>query len=171
MTALRLPNAFPPHFVSFVWRYHRPHHLFVTPGRPREVGSVQARMFTIHSLATHTPSLFPMEQSGSPRFLGSPTVPLPCSRDPGRATLPLPSQQDGIVPALGTTKTATTGYFGADSQGFSTRCLRFQLRLSLHWQDSLSAGGSPYRVGVEPTGLLQRISSAALSPPIPTLQT
>ena len=61
-------------------------------------------------------------------------------------------------------------YFEADSHGFSTLCLRFRLRLSLHRQDSIPAGGSPYRVGFEPTGLLQLISSAALSPPIPKLQ-
>ena len=54
--------------------------------------------------------------------------------------------------------------FGADSQGFSTRCLRFQIRISLHWQDSLPVGGSPYRVGFEPTGLRWRISSRLRQP-------
>jgi len=44
------------------------------------------------------------------------------------------------------------------------------VRLSLHWQDSIPAGGSPYRMGFEPTGLRQLISSAALSLPIPKLQ-
>jgi hypothetical protein len=32
------------------------------------------------------------------------------------------------------------------------------------------SGDSPYRMGFEPIRLLQRISSVALSPPIPTLQ-
>jgi hypothetical protein len=34
-----------------------------------------------------TPEFRPMEQFGSPRFLGSPLVALPCSLDPGPATL------------------------------------------------------------------------------------
>jgi hypothetical protein len=33
--------------------------------------------------------------------------------------------------------------FGADSHGFSICCLRFQASVSLHWQDSLPAGGKP----------------------------
>jgi len=38
--------------------------------------------------------------------------------------------------------------FEADSHGFSTRCLRFQIRLSLHWQDSLPVGGEPLPDGI-----------------------
>lgn len=38
--------------------------------------------------------------------------------------------------------------FGAHSHGFGTRCLRFQLRLSLHWQDSLPVGGKPLPGGI-----------------------
>ena len=143
---------------------------FVSPARlPR--GRIPAGLKAF-PMATHKPDFTSRWSSpGLPGSWGVLPYLCPARCHPGRANLPLPSQQDGIVPAIGTTKTATNIHFGADSHGFGNRCLRFQIRLSLHWQDSLSVGGSPYRVGVEPTGLLKRISNAALSPPIPTLQT
>jgi hypothetical protein len=39
-------------------------------------------------------------------------------------------------------------YCATDSHGFSTHCLRFQRRLSLHWQDSLPMGGSLFPGGI-----------------------
>jgi hypothetical protein len=84
MTVLRLPNAIPPHFVSFAWRYHRPHHLFVSPARPREAGPAQARMFPILSLATRRPSLFPWSTSGLPGSWGVLPYLCPAQGDGGR---------------------------------------------------------------------------------------
>ena len=89
-----------------------------------------------------------VEQFGSPRFLESPLVPLPCSRDPGHAPFALPSQQRGVAPACAKYEGRSDCNFGADSHSFSTRCLRFQLRISLHWQDSLPAGGMPLPGGI-----------------------
>jgi len=41
-----------------------------------------------------------MEQRGSPRFLESPLVPLPCSRDPGRAPLPCHCSKTVLSPQV-----------------------------------------------------------------------
>ena len=111
-----------------------------------------------------------VEQFGSPRFLESPLVPLPCSRDPGHAPFALPSQQRGVAPACAKYEGRSDCNFGADSHGFSTRCLRFQLRISLHWQDSLPVGGKPFPGGIRTHWTLLANFKAASSPPIPTPQ-
>ena len=40
----------------------------------------------------------PVEHFGSPRFLGNPLVPLPCSRDPGRATMSTATETSWCCP-------------------------------------------------------------------------
>jgi len=55
------------------------------------------------SLATLYPNL-PMEQFGSPRFLGSPLAPLPCSLDPGRVTFATVPWLSDVAPGEQTTK-------------------------------------------------------------------
>ena len=42
MTVLRLPPAFPPHFVAFAWRYHQPPSFFVSPVQLQR-GKIQNR--------------------------------------------------------------------------------------------------------------------------------
>jgi len=149
MTALRLPDAIPPHFVSFAWRYHRPHHLFVSPARPREAGPAQARMFTVHPLAIHTPSLSP---GGALRVS---QVPGESSRTFAMLKRPRPGHRvhchlDTVVspPLVGRRRPRQQVHFEADSQGFGTRCLRFHIRISLQWQDSLPIGWQPLSDGI-----------------------
>jgi len=106
MPVLRLPCAFPPHFVSFAWRYHRPHHLFVPPAHPREVGPVQAWMLSlwppISQIATRWSS------SGLPGSWGVLSYFCPAHKTPAAPPChSLPSQQDGIAPATLNTKAAT----------------------------------------------------------------
>jgi len=87
MAVLRLPPALPPHFVASVWRYHRPLPLFVSPVRLQKG---QIRTGPDVSGSSPWPSLshrFSVEQYGPPRFLGSPLVPLPCSRTPAAPAL------------------------------------------------------------------------------------
>ena len=81
---LRLPPAFPPHFVAFVRRYHQPPSLFVSPVKLQR-GKSKTGPDVSASHRGHPKPDSPVEPFGSPRFLGSPLVPLPCSRDPGRA--------------------------------------------------------------------------------------
>ena len=59
-----------------------------------------------------------------------------------------------LPPLVGPRRPQLQVNFEADSHGFSTRCLRFQIRISLHWQDSLPWGANPYRMGFEPIRLL-----------------
>ena len=119
-------------------------------------------MFRAPSLWSPINQFLAVEQYGSPRFLESPLVPLPCSWDPGRASFALPSQQRGVAPADTTTKAATISTISglihtasvlavyASSFGFPyTGKTRFR------WV------ASPFRVGFEPTGLYWRISRAA----------
>ena len=119
-------------------------------------------MFRAPSLWSPINQLLAVEQYGSPRFLDSPLVPLPCSWDPGRASFALPSQQRGVAPADTTTKAAAISAISelihtasvlavyASSFGFPyTGKTRFR------WV------ASPFRVGFEPTGLYWRISRAA----------
>ena len=87
MAVLRLPPALPPHFVASVWRYHRPLPLFVSP-----VQLLKGRIRTGPDVSGSSPwpplsHRFSVEQYGPPRFLGSPLVPLPCSRTPAAPAL------------------------------------------------------------------------------------
>jgi hypothetical protein len=112
-----------------------------------------------------------LEHFGSPRFLGSPLVPLPCSRDPGRATVSTATETPWCRPRLSDDE-------GPNDTSIS-RLIHKALIPAVHastfgfpynGKTRFRLGGSPYRMGFEPIRLLQRISRAALSPPIPTLQ-
>jgi hypothetical protein len=153
MAVLRLPPAFPPHFVAFVWRYHRPPSLFVSPVKlPR--GGIKTGLdvsgFPLWSPINQAHSV---EQYGPPRFLGSPLVPLPCSWTPAappchaiqtRRCSPRSQKYEGR---------SIQQIFEAASQGFSTRCLRFQLRFPYTGKTRSRWVASPYRMGFEPIGL------------------
>jgi hypothetical protein len=138
--------------------------------RSRRKGSAQAWMFAVFFRRSPTYRARLVEQFGPPRFLGSPLVPLPCSRDPGRATLATVNSARWYCPRhieheghdndfSRLIHTASVPAVYASRFGFPyTGKTRFR------------SGDSPYRMGFEPIRLLQRISSVALSPPIPTLQ-
>ena len=93
-------------------------------------------------------------------------VPLPRSSTPAEPTIP--RLFDGLVdaaPALPTAKASALMNFGAQSRGFSTRCLRFKsdvatthAKLASGWLARL------YRGGVEPSGSLQKVSDHTLVP-------
>lgn len=121
-------------------------------------------------MATHLPFIYRWSTLGLPGSWEVLPYLCPAHRPRPRRLRHCHLSSPVLPPQQRTRRPQLIQYFEADSHGFSTLCLRFQLRLSLHWQDSIPAGGSPYRVGFEPTGLLQLISSAALSPPIPKLQ-
>ena len=92
-------------------------------------------------------------------------VPLPRSSTPAEPTIP--RLFDGLVdaaPALPTAKASALMNFGAQSRGFSTRCLRFKsdvatthARLASGWLARL------YREGVEPSGSQQKVSDHSSS--------
>jgi hypothetical protein len=92
-------------------------------------------------------------------------VPLPRSSTPAEPTIP--RLFDGLVdaaPALPTAKASALMNFGAQSRGFSTRCLRFKsdvattrAKLASGWLARL------YREGVEPSGSQQKVSDRSSS--------
>ena len=99
------------------------------------------------------------ETTGPPRFLGSPLVPLPCSKDPGRAALTTATEQKRSRPRYIQHEGRSINHlFEVGSHSFGTRCLRFQLRFPYTGKTRFRSGSSPYRVGFEPTGLQRRIS-------------
>jgi len=82
MPVLRHPSAIPPHFVAFVWWYHRSLHLFVSPD-PLPRDGIRLGLDVPGLSPVVTPYQFQfillVEHYGPPRFLGSPLIPLPCS--------------------------------------------------------------------------------------------
>ena len=113
----------------------------------------------------------PMEQFGSPRFLGSPLVPLPCSRDQGRASRAMPSQHRGFAPAIETTKATAIYRFSRLNHTASVLAVyASSFGFPYTGKTRFRRVANPYRVGFEPTGLLRRISKRLHSPFIPTPQ-
>jgi len=114
--------------------------LFVSPAPlPREGISSGLDVYGLSPLVTLKPRL----SGGTLRVSqvpGESSLTSALIIDPDRATLPLSTQQDGVAPASQKTKASALVVFEADSHGFSNRCLRFQIRISLHWQDSLPVG-------------------------------
>jgi len=137
---LRLPNAILPHFVSFAWQYHQSLSLFVSPAPlPREGISAGLDVRGLLPPVTHIPgssggavrvSQVPGESSRTSALI----------KDPGRATLATVNSARWYCPRYIEHEGHDDESFEADSHGFSTRCLRFQIRISLHWQDSLPVG-------------------------------
>jgi len=127
-------------------------------------------MFRPLTLVTPKPDPL-VEQYGSPRFLGSPLVPLPCSRTPAAPALLCHSRTQVLPPLRKTTKAAAFNRFSrlhhtasalavyASSFGFPyTGKTRFR------WV------ANPCRMGFEPIGLQSEFHVWWLSHTIPTLQ-
>ena len=141
--------------------------------RSRGKGSIQARMFSDpYLMANHLCHFSQVEHFGSPRFLGSPLMPLLCSIDPGHATLPLPTRPDDIAPANQTTKaTAIKSISGLIHIASALAVYASRFGFPYTGKTRFRLGGSPYRAGFEPAGLLLRISNMVSFHIIPTLQT
>jgi len=143
MAVLRLPATIPMGFVASAHRYHRPA-LSVRLSRPALAGSALAK-----------PGVLGLSSDGSPLpdivYDGTARASqVPGGSSPAFATLIRPRPRLPVSP-ISTLRCCPRqenhegrsyiGYFEAVSRGFSTRCLRFQIRLSLLWQDSLPMGG------------------------------
>jgi hypothetical protein len=93
------PSFIPPRFVAFAWRYRSRVRCFVSPavvGRPGRRPGVVIR--------GSPPGTQGLETTGSPRFLGSPDVDVPCSSTPVG-----PARQAKYgVPVLPSAKTTTS---------------------------------------------------------------
>ena len=138
--------------------------------RSRGKGSAQAWMFAVFFRRSPTYRAHLVEQFGSPRFLGNPLVPLPSSKTPAEPPLPLSTQQGGIAPATSNTKATSMNLSRLIHTALVPAVYASRFGFPYTGKTRFRSGDSPYRMGLEPIRLLQRISNVALSPPIPTLQ-
>jgi len=170
MTVLRHPPAFPPHFVASVWRYHQPHP-FVRLSCQAPMGKDQSRP-GCSGLSPWSPQTrFPDGALRASQVPGESSRAFAPLSDPGRARAAMPITAVRCCPRYTDDEGRSIHQiFEAPSHGFSTRCLRFQLRLSLHWQDSLPVGGKPLPDGIRTHWTPKRISCMVVTHTIPTLQ-
>ena len=135
-----IPNAILPHFVSFVWQYHQSLSLFVPPAPlPREGIRSGLDVYGFPPMVTPKPRF----SGGTLRVSqvpGESSLTSALIKDPGRATLTTVNSARWYCPRQPEHEGHNDAFFEADSHGFSNCCLRFQIRISLHWQDSLPVG-------------------------------
>src|SRR5438105_12199110 len=110
----------PPRFVAFAWRYRSLRSRFAPVGGRAQPPQARGFLYPAVPRAGHR-----AETAGPPRFLGNPTVHMPCSSTP--VGPPTSGHLDvSVLPSATTTASApTTTTFGAQSHGLPTRCLRF----------------------------------------------
>jgi len=114
---------------------------------------------------------FTMEQRGPPRFLGSPSLAFALLKRPRPRPPAMPLRQSGVAPADQTTKAATILSISRlihTASAFAVYASK--LRFPYTGKTRFRRVANPYRVGLEPTGLLWRISSRLASLSIPTPQ-
>jgi hypothetical protein len=111
MTVLRLPPAFPPHFVASVRQYHQPPLLFVSPIRLRK-GQIQTGQDVPGPppMATLSPSRLGGAVRAS-QVPGESSHAFALLSDPGRACLAMPLPQSGVAPVHRRTKAAAFNRF------------------------------------------------------------
>src|ERR1022692_4047704 len=159
---LRIPPSFPPHLITCDG--YCPMRLRSLPWTRRRSRAWSFRVWQPHANCGQ-------RRTDTLKFPGSPSVPLPCSRDPGRtAASGHTTQRRGPRSSDGEGSHDQTA-FGAQSHGFSTRCLRFAPRLSPSDARLASAVGQLYGAGLQPAGLLRKVSSMTPTspPPFPDL--
>jgi hypothetical protein len=152
-----------PHFVAFAWRYHglRPSLLPATGTRGRGLRGV--------GIPGPEPDRS-VEAAGSPRFLGNPSVPMPCSWTPVGPRTSGHYDASTWPPLVSTTKAPAMKRF----RGSITR--------PWDWLSTLRSGGHPtprktrFRLlgqawpgGILlPAGLLRKVSEFESHPPSPS---
>ena len=121
--------------------------------RSRKKGSLQARAFPSSPRWLPCTVIYRWSSSGLPGSWGVLSHLCPAHETPAASLLPLSFGSVMLPPLIRRRRPRRYVNFEADSHSFSARCLRFQIRISLHWQDSLPVGDSPYRMGLEPIRL------------------
>jgi hypothetical protein len=112
--------ALPLRSVALAWRYRGCTRISLPRRR------VQRRGPGVGKPVPHRP--WSAETAGTPRFLGNPPVPLPCSSTPARPTRQaLAARQHGPRYVHNEGSHDNNKPFGAQSHGLGTRCVRFVL--------------------------------------------
>ena len=113
-----------PHFVAFVWRYHR-----VVPRSSPSASDVGRG--SSWSWSAGSPAGISMEAVGSLRFPSDPRVPAPCSWTPVGPKHARPLRRVGAAPACANHGGSHNSEdFGARSHSMGTHCLRFAGRVT-----------------------------------------
>jgi len=127
-------------------------------------------MFRPLTLVTPKPDLL-VEQYGSPRFLGSPLVPLPCSRTPAAPALLCHSRNQVLPPLRKTTKaTAFTKFSRLHHTASALAVYASSFGFPYTGKTRFRWVANPCRMGFEPIGLQSEFHVWWLSHTIPTLQ-
>src|SRR5471032_1591458 len=147
---LRIPPSFPPRLITRDG--YRPMRLRSLPWTRRRSRAWSFRVWQPHANCGQ-------RRTDTLKFPGSPSVPLPCSRDPGRTAASGHTTQRRGPRSSDSEGSHDQTAFGAQSHGFSTRCLRFAPRLSPSDARLASAVGQLYGAGLQPAGLLRKVSS------------
>jgi hypothetical protein len=111
-----------------------------------------------------------VEMAGSPRFLGNPCVPMPCSRTPVGPRTPGHYGASTWPPLVSTTEApATTSISGLNRTALGLAVYASQRRLPDTTQDSLPAA-RPSLAGRDwlPAELLRKVSEFESHPPFPS---
>src|SRR5262249_45916483 len=102
--------------------------------------------------------------SGSPRFLGNPPVPMPCSSTPAGPDTPGPVRCAGTAPAMSTTKAPTTIHLsGLNGTAWGLAVYASSGRLPGPTPNSLPGAGQALPDGIGyPQGSSERFQSCVL---------
>jgi len=136
---LRIPPSFPPRLITRDG--YCPMRLRSLPWTRRRSRAWSFRVW--QPLANYG-----QRRTDTLKFPGSPSVPLPCSQDPGRTVASGHTTQRRGPRYSDDEGSHDDAAFGAQSHGFSTRCLRFAPRLSPSDARLASAVGQLYGAGL-----------------------
>ena len=156
----------PPRFVAFAWRYRSLRSCFAPVGGRAQPPQARGFFYPAVPRAGHR-----AETAGPPRFLGNPTVHMPCSSTPVGPPRQAFSALRCCLPPLLRRRLPRQTPFGAPSHGLRTRCLRFASSgYPAAAQDSLPAAGQLCRAGLATRWVPHRVSERLTShPPCPGL--
>ena len=111
-----------------------------------------------------------VETAGSPRFLGNPVVPMPCSWTPVGSRTPGHRGVSTWPPLVSTTKAPAIEGFGARSHGLGTGCLRFAVRITPpHARLASGCLAKPGRAGLDTRRVATKGFRVRGSSPFPKL--
>ena len=159
--------SFSPRFVSFAWRYHYRASVFVSPARP-DAGLGPG----VFGCGNSQPHVIDVETTGSLRFLGDPTVPMPCSQTPAgppHQAITVVRRGPRIAKPRGLPRLAKfRGSIAGPQHSLST--LR-RLRCRSSTQDSLPGAGQALPCGLSNRRVSRKVSELQSLPPFPSFLT
>ena len=153
----------PPHFVAFAWRYRSLRSSLRSRRRPSATAAGQG------FLCPGYPSVrVSAEAAGPPRFLGNPTVRMPCSPTPVGPPRQAISARRYCLPLLSSRRLPRSPLTRLNHTACTLAVYASSLRSPVATQDSLPAAGQLCRAGLLTRWVPNRVSELVTSlPPCP----